>query len=271
MLHNFYKKNILNHMTRAFNIAATGAITQSHAVEIISNNIANTDTAAFKAQIAITKDLQYQNATVDADYNQTVPTNLQYGSGAVMAATVSNQKQGDFIQTDNSLDITIMGRGYFVVNMPDGTQSYTRDGHFQIDPDTNQIVTIQGNVLSPGVTIPTDAQKIIVGNDGTVLVQLPGNPDLQTQGQFDVAMFINENGLERIGDNLLSQTTASGDPIVGHAGDDNFGAIKQGAIEGSNVQPIIEMTNLVQAQRAYEMNVQVIRKADEMLSEATNV
>lgn len=261
---------------RSFNIAGTGAHAQSSAVDNIANNIANVNTTSFKKGFLATTDLHYQSerragGAVDANGDIIVPTSIQYGAGAAVSAIIRDSKQGDSISTGRELDMTIDGKGYFVLNMPDGTQAYTRDGSFQVDPNTNQIVTNLGYVVSPGIEIPANYKKIVIRNDGMVLVELPNNDTLQEQGQLDIAIFVNQNGLELQGNNLLLQTDASGQAQLGLAGQENYGQIRSGWIEGSNIDPIIEMTDLVKAQRGYEMNIKVITTSDQMLEKVTNV
>lgn len=260
---------------KSFDISATGAIAQSSAVDNIANNIANVNTVSFKKGYFATTDLPYiterrAGGAVNANSNVVVPTSIQYGAGAAVSAIIRDQHQGDAISTGNQLDLQLDGFGYFVLNMPDGSQAYTRDGRFQIDPNTNQIVTNLGYVVSPGINIPQDYKNILVKSDGTILVTLPNNDTPQEQGQLEIATFINPTGLEMKGDNLYLQTDASGEAQLGVAGQENYGLIKAGWLEGSNVDPIIEMTDLVKAQRGYEMNVKVITASDQMMEKIVN-
>jgi flagellar basal-body rod protein FlgG len=199
-----------------------------------------------------------------------VPTSIQYGSGTTVSSIIRDNKQGDAINTGNPLDIQITGSGYFALNMPDGNTAYTRDGSFQIDPVTNQIVTALGYVVSPGIEIPIDHQNIIVRNDGTILVQQPNNDTPQVQGQLELALFANPTGLELKGNNIALQTDASGEAQLATPGQDNYGATRGGWLEGSNVNPIVEMTDLVEAQRAYEMNVKVTTTSWQTLEKIIN-
>lgn len=261
---------------RSFNIAATGAQAQANSIDNIANNIANANTTAFKKGLLVTTDLYYQTerragGPVDVNSDVVVPTSIQYGTGTAVSAIIRDQKQGTVINTGNQLDLTIKGPGYFVLNMPDGSQAYTRDGTFRIDPNTGTIVTALGYIVSPGIEIPPEHKKIIVKNDGTVWVELPGDPVPQQQGQIDMAMFTNPVGLEQHGDNMLLETDASGAVQLGVAGQDNYGEIMSGFLEGSNVDPIIEMTDLVKAQRNYEMNVKVITTSDQMMAKVVDV
>ncbi len=261
---------------RSFNISATGAGAQAAAIDNISNNIANANTTSFKKGFFTTTDLHYQTerragGAVEAGSDIIVPTSLQYGTGSAPSAIIRDLSQGAAINTNRPLDMSLDGIGYFVLNMPDGSQSFTRDGTFTVDPNTGQLVTALGYIVSPGINIPNDYKKILVRNDGTVSVEVPGNDAPQELGQIDIAMFVNPNGLELIGDNILLQTDASGEAQFGNAGQDNYGTVRSGWLEGSNVNPIIEMTDLVKYQRVYEMNVKVITISDQMLERVVNV
>ena len=260
---------------RSFDIAGTGAIAQASAVDNIANNIANVNTVSFKKGYFATTDLPYiterrAGGAVNVNSNIVVPTSIQYGAGTTVSAIIRDQQQGEAINTGNQLDVRIDGSGYFVINKPDGTQAYTRDGRFQIDSNTNQIVTNDGYVVSPGINIPGDRKNISIRNDGTVMVTLPNNDTPQEQGQLDLAMFINTAGLEMTGDNIYLQTDASGEAQLGTADQDMYGRLLAGWLEGSNVDPIIEMTDLVKAQRGYEMNVKVISTSDQMMEKIVN-
>ncbi len=261
---------------RSFNIAGTGAQAQSNAVDNIANNIANVNTTSFKKGFLQTTDLHYQTerragGAVDANSDVVVPTSIQYGSGAAVSAIIRDNSQGGAINTGGQLDMSIDGKGYFVLNMPDGSQAYTRDGSFHVDPTTNQLVTALGYVVSPGIEIPVNYKKVLIKSDGTVFVEMPDNDVPQEQGQLDMAIFVNPTGLELTGNNILLQTDASGQAQLGVAGQDNYGTVRAGWLEGSNVDPIIEMTDLVKAQRGYEMNVKVITTSDQMMERVTNV
>lgn len=261
---------------RSFNIAATGATSQAAAIDNIANNIANANTTGFKKGFLHTTDLHYQTerragGAVAGQSDIIVPTSIQYGAGSAVSAIIRDQKQGDAINTGNQLDMSIDGNGYFILNMPDGTQAFTRDGRFSIDPNSGQLVTPLGYVVSPGIEIPPEHKKVLIKSDGTVLVELPGNDTPQVQGQIEIATFINPNGLELKGDNIVLQTDASGQARIGVAGEDNYGNIRSGWLEGSNVKPIMEITSLVEAQRVYEMATKVIMTSDKMLEKITNV
>lgn len=261
---------------RSLNIAATGAQAQTSSIDNIANNIANANTTSFKKGFLATTDLHYQSVrraggAVDANADVVVPTSLQYGAGAAVSAIIRDPKQGEAVNTNRPLDTSIVGNGYFVLNMPDGTQAYTRDGSFHVDPVTNQLVTSLGYVVGPGIEIPIDHKSIMIKENGQVLAALPNEDEPQIVGDLDIVIFANPNGLELQGNNILLQTDASGEAQLGIAGEDNYGTVKQGWLEGSNVSPIIEMTDLVKAQRGYEMDVKVIATSDQMMEKVTNV
>ena len=258
---------------RSMNIAATGMLAQQLNVEVISNNIANLNTTGFKRQRAEFQDLIYQTerraGTASTDADTIVPAGVQIGVGVKAAAVYRINEQGNVTKTDNALDVAIQGRGFFQVQMPDGTTSYTRAGSFQLSP-TGEIVTADGLVIEPGITLPQDTVAITVNASGQILAQVPGQQTPQTVGQLELASFSNEAGLENIGDNLLVETAASGAPQKGAPGTLGFGKLQQGFLETSNVNVVAEITNLITAQRAYEMNSKVIQVSDEMSRTLTN-
>lgn len=258
---------------RSMNIAATGMLAQQLNVEVISNNIANLNTTGFKRQRAEFQDLIYQTerraGAASSDAGTIVPAGVQIGVGVKAAAVYRINEQGNVLKTDNALDVAIQGRGFFQVQMPDGTTSYTRAGSFQLSP-TGEIVTADGLVVEPGITLPQDTVAITVNASGQVLAQVPGQQAPQTVGQLELATFGNEAGLENIGDNLLVETAASGTPQKGAPGSLGFGKLQQGFLETSNVNVVAEITNLITAQRAYEMNSKVIQVSDEMSRTLTN-
>jgi flagellar basal-body rod protein FlgG len=253
---------------RALDIAATGMQAQQTNIEVISHNLANQTTTGFKKFRAEFQDLLYDNlrrvGSNSAQSGTIVPTGVQVGLGVRTAATYRNHIQGSIKITDNPLDVAIQGKGFYQIEMPDGTIGYTRAGTFQLSRD-GEIVTVDGYRVLPGITVPQDAESISINKDGEVQVTIPGQTDPQLIGRFELANFINPNGLEAVGDNLYFQTPASGDPIVGNAGQDNFGTIMQGFLENSNVDPVTEISTLITAQRAYEMNAKIITAADEMM------
>jgi flagellar basal-body rod protein FlgG len=258
---------------RSLDIAATGMLAQQLNVEVISNNIANINTTGFKRQRAEFQDLLYQTerraGSASSDSGTIVPAGVQIGIGVKAAAVYRITEQGNMLKTDNTLDVAIQGKGFFQVRMPDGSTSYTRAGSFQLSP-TGEIVTADGLTVLPGITIPTDTLAVTVNASGQVLAQLPGQAVPQTVGQLEVATFANEAGLEALGDNLLSETAASGTPQTGVPNSTGFGKLLQGFLETSNVNVVSEITNLITAQRAYEMNSKVITASDEMSRTLSN-
>ena len=254
---------------RALSIAATGMEAQQLNVEVISNNIANSSTTGFKSSRVEFQDLLYQNmrtvGSASSDANTIVPSGLQVGLGVMPAATYRINTQGNLTSTGNSLDLAISGRGYFQVQLPDGTTSYTRSGALQLN-NSGQIVTADGYQVLPSITVPTTATAITVNSSGQVIATIAGQTAPQTLGQVQLATFINPVGLESSGNNLLKQTDASGSPTTGNPGTAGVGTIIQGSLETSNVDIVTEVTNLITAQRAYEMNSKVITTADQMLN-----
>jgi flagellar basal-body rod protein FlgG len=254
---------------QALRTAATGMAAQSMNVEVISNNIANMNTVAFKRQRAEFQDLIYQNqrraGAASSDANTIVPSGIQLGLGVRAAAVYRITEQGNLTTTGNSLDMAVQGKGWFQVEMPSGETAYTRAGSFQLSAE-GKIVTADGYTVKGGGTIPKDALDITINTSGEILVKQAGQAQLQRVGQFELASFANDAGLQASGDNLFQNTTASGDPVTGTAGRQGFGTLLQGFLETSNVNTVQEVTNLITAQRAYEMNSKVIKAADEMMS-----
>lgn len=254
---------------RALAIAATGMAAQQLNVEVISNNISNSSTTGFKASRVEFQDLLYQNmrtvGSASSDSGTIVPSGVQVGLGVMPAATYRINTQGNLSTTSNTLDLAINGRGYFQVQMPDGTTSYTRSGALQLNA-SGQIVTADGYQVLPSITVPTTATAITVNSSGQVLATISGQTAQQTLGQLQLANFINPVGLEATGNNLLKQTDASGSPTTANPATSGFGTIVQGSLETSNVDIVTEVTNLISAQRAYEMNSKVINTADQMMT-----
>ena len=252
---------------RALSIAATGMNAQEQNLEVIANNVANINTTGFKRSRAEFTDLIYQTERLagvsSRGRDATVPEGSQIGLGVRTAAIRSLQIQGALTNTGNSLDLAINGRGWFQVTTPNGDTVYTRDGAFNTNA-TGQLVTTDGFVVTPSVTIPPTATSIAVSDSGMVTATIAGQQTAQQLGQLTIANFINEAGLQALGGNLFQQTAASGQPTVGVPGDTAFGVLKQGYLEASNVDPVSEITNLISAQRAYEMNSKVIQAADQM-------
>ena len=254
-------------MVRSLFTAATGMIAQQTQVDVTSHNIANVNTMGYKKNRAEFADLMYQvmnYAGTPTSTTTTHPTGIEVGLGVRPQAITKIHSQGYFKETGNNLDMVIAGNGFFQVQMPDGTTAYTRNGAWKLDSDGN-IVNDDGLQLVPNITIPADATQIAIGIDGTVSVLQPGAAEMQQVGQIEIVNFINPAGLHSSGDNLFLETGASGAPIIGIAGQDGLGQIKQGFVEMSNVQLVEEMTELITGQRAYEANSKAITTSDAML------
>ena|SRR5690606_1733242 len=259
---------------RALRTAATGMSAQQLNVEVISNNIANMNTVGFKRQRAEFQDLLYQNVErMGAQSSATgtvVPTGIQIGSGVKAGSVYRITEQGSPTATGNTFDLAIDGRGYFQILMPSGDMAYTRAGNFAVNGE-GLLVTDDGYAVQPEISIPQDARDVIISPGGQVQVLTDGDPAPQIVGQLELAQFFNEAGLEAIGDNLFLETAASGPANIGAPGDVGFGQLMQGYTEASNVDAVSEITALIVAQRAYEMNSKVISTADEMLAAAAQV
>lgn len=253
---------------RSLNIAATGLAAQQLNVDTISHNLANMTTTGYKAERAEFQDLLYQDlkrvGVNSTDQGTILPTGIQIGLGVRAAAISRDTGQGTMQATENPLDLAINGRGYFQVELPDGTLAYTRDAALKISRD-GIIVSRQGFTIQPAITIPDNAESISINESGEVAVMIEGQVDPQLLGQFELASFINPNGLQSIGDNMVLETPASGAPLLNNPGQDSMGVILQGYLENSNVNPVAEITELIVAQRAYEMNTKVLTAADQML------
>ena len=259
---------------RSLDIAGTGMQAQQTNVEVISNNIANMTTTGFKRRRAEFQDLMYQNlrrvGSSSSESGSVLPAGAQVGLGVKTAAIYRINEQGNLQQTSNSLDMAVQGNGYFQVTMPSGETAYTRDGTFGLAPD-GTIVTADGYPVQPGLQIPAAATSVTVNTAGQVQVTIAGQTAPQTIGQLQLAVFPNEVGLDAQGDNLFLQTAASGAPVTGNPGAAGFGSVMQGFIETSNVNVVTEITNLITAQRADEMNSRVITTSNDMLSTLTNL
>src|SRR5215469_1842959 len=250
--------------------AKTGLDAQQTQMTVTANNLANVSTTGFKASRGVFEDLLYQNVTqVGSNTSQTTqsPTGLQLGTGVKVVATETINTQGNLNQTGNSLDLAIQGRGYFQVLTPSGQLAYTRDGSFQVT-NTGQLVTAQGYQVQPAVTLPTGTQSITIGTDGTVSVQLAGQSAPTTVGTVQLADFINPAGLQALGGNLFSESASSGTATTGTPGISGLGTLQQGFLESSNVNVVEEMVNMIQIQRAYEMNSKAVQTCDQMLQYA---
>ena len=254
---------------RALSIGATGMQAQQLNVEVISNNIANISTTGFKRSRAEFQDMLYENlrrvGSPSSDTGTLLPSGLQVGLGVKPVATYRINEQGNVTVTNNQYDLAINGRGYLQVQMPDGTTAYTRAGSLQLN-ETGQLVTPDGFQIIPAITVPADALSVTINPSGQVSATVDDATAEQNLGQLQLAAFINPTGLEAIGDNLLKETAASGSPISGTPQSSGFGSLIQGSVESSNVNVVSEITGLITAQRAYEMNSRVIKTADDMLT-----
>ena len=253
---------------RALWVAKTGLDAQQTRMAVISNNLANVNTTGFKKDRAMFDDLMYQNIRQvggQTTQNTQNPTGTSLGTGVRTVSTEKVHTQGNMQQTGNSLDVAINGRGFLQILMPNGNTYYTRDGSLKMD-STGQLVTSSGMPLNPSISVPQGALSVTIGSDGTVSALIPGNTTPQQVGQIQTADFINPTGLEPIGNNLYMESASSGPPIIGTPGQNEFGSLNQGSLETSNVNVVEELVNMIEAQRAYEMNSKAISTTDQMLS-----
>lgn len=259
---------------RALHIAATGMSAQQMRVEVISNNLANMSTTGYNARRAEFADLHYQQVTrpgtVTASTGEIVPTGVQLGLGVRPTAVSLNLAQGSLSQTGGDLDLAIEGRGYFEVTLPSGQSAYTRDGALKRSGD-GLIVTSDGYSVAPEIVVPEDARSISINPEGEVWAYFDDAVEPSLLGQFSLASFGNAKGLEAVGSNLFLETSASGSPVVSVPGQDGLGAVRQGYLEDSTVDAVREITDLIEAQRGYELNAKVITAADQMLAATTQV
>jgi flagellar basal-body rod protein FlgG len=259
---------------RALSTAATGMMAMQLNVQVIANNLANMTTTGYKRQRAEFQDLLYDHVsrigTQTSSQGNILPVGIDLGSGVKTVGTPRLMTQGTLSQTGSSLDIAIQGDGFFKVQMPDGTYAYTRDGSFQMDSQ-GRIVTAQGNVVMPAISIPANSSGLTINAQGQVSVIPQGQTTPTTLGQLTLTRFVNQAGLLPVGSDLYTETPASGSPQDGLPGTDGAGTLLQGNLEQSNVDSVTEITNLIAAQRAYEMNAKVITAADQMLSTTTNM
>jgi flagellar basal-body rod protein FlgG len=253
---------------RALDTAATGMAAMDLQVQVIAGNLANMTTTGFKSQRAEFQDLIYEHVqrigAQASDNGNILPVGIDLGSGVKTVGTPRLMTQGTLAQTGNTLDLAIQGAGWFKVLLPDGTFNYTRDGSFQMD-NQGRVVTAEGNLVQPTITIPPNSTGLTINQQGQVSVTLPGSTSSSILGQFTLTTFINDAGLQANGNNLFSATPASGTPQDGTPGTSGAGTLLQGSLEQSNVSAVTEISNLIAAQRAYEMNSKVITAADEML------
>jgi flagellar basal-body rod protein FlgG len=258
-------------MNLALWAAKTGLDAQNTQMAVIANNLANSNTTGFKADRAAFQDLMYQNVQqvgAQSTQNTQYSTGLSLGTGVKIAATEKNYAQGSVLQTGGTLDMSVTGLGFFQITMPDGSLAYTRDGSFSMDAQGN-VVTASGYPLSPAITIPITAQAVTVGTDGTVSVTTAGAAKPTTVGQIQLANFINVEGLQPVGNNLLVESGSSGAPQAGAPGINGLGTLQQGSLETSNVNTVTELVNMITCQRAYEMNSKAISTTDQMLQYLT--
>ncbi|MBV9347226.1 MAG: flagellar basal-body rod protein FlgG [Pseudolabrys sp.] len=259
---------------RALHTAATGMMAQELNVQVISNNIANMRTTGYKRQRAEFQDLLYEHVrrvgTQTSEQGNMLPAGIELGSGVKTVGTPRLMTQGTLVQTGKDYDIAIRGEGFFKVLMPDGRTAYTRDGSFELDAQ-GRLVTAQGNVVQPGITLPQNATSVAINAQGQVSVTLPGSNTPSQIGQLQLSLFINKAGLQGIGDNLYLETPASGTPQDGTPNTEGYGNLQQGNLEQANVEAVSEISDLIAAQRAYEMNAKVITAADQMLSATSNL
>ncbi len=259
---------------RALHTAATGMMAQELNVQVISNNIANMRTTGYKRQRAEFQDLLYEHVSRIGAQTSTqgniLPVGIDLGGGVKTVGTPRLMSQGTLSPTGNDLDVAIRGEGFFKILMPDGTFSYTRDGSFQMDAQ-GRIVTPQGSVVQPGITVPPNSTGITISPQGQVSATITGSTTPTVLGQLTLTRFVNKAGLQPVGDNLFVETPASGAPQDGLANADGYGDLQQDNLEQANVEAVTEISDLIAAQRAYEMNAKVITAADQMLSATSNL
>lgn len=254
-------------------ISKTGMEAQQTQLDVISNNLANVSTNGFKRANAVFEDLMYQNLRQvgsNSTEQSQLPTGLQVGLGVRTVATARSFAQGSMQQSGNSLDVAVKGNGFFQVTMPDGTIGYTRDGSFQLDSQ-GRLVTAAGLPIANGITIPATAQSVSISADGVVTATIPGNTAPQPMGTIALANFVNPAGLEPKGGNLYAETAASGQPATGTPGANGLGTVMQGFVETSNVNIVQELVNMIQTQRAYEMNSKAVQTTDQMLQKLSQI
>jgi flagellar basal-body rod protein FlgG len=260
-------------MIRSLWIAKTGMEAQQTQMDVISNNLANVSTNGFKRSRAVFEDLLYQNLRqpgAQSSQQTQIPSGLQIGTGVRPIAAERLHTQGSLLQTSNQLDVAIQGAGFFQVLQPDGTTAYTRDGSFQTDSQ-GQIVTSNGFVVQPAITIPANATAVTIGQDGVVTVTQPGAATPVQVGSMQLATFINPSGLQSLGQNLYIETASSGTPSTNVPGTNGSGTVSQGYVETSNVNVVEELVNMIQSQRAYEINSKAVTASDQMLQKLSQM
>ena len=259
-------------MNTAMWAAKTGLDAQQTKIAVISNNLANASTTGFKTGRAMFEDLVYQNIRQvggQTSEQTELPSGLMLGTGVRIVATEKTFAQGSILQTDNQLDAAIVGRGFFQVLLPDGSLTYTRDGAFQVNAD-GELVTSSGYPVQPGISIPSDAQTVTIGDDGVVTAAIAGQASPIQVGSLQLADFINPAGLQARGQNLFLETAASGPALTGTPGLNGLGTLQQNALESSNVNVVAELVSMIETQRAYELNSRAVATSDEMLQYLTN-
>jgi len=260
-------------LIRSLWISKTGMDAQQTQLDVVSNNLANVNTTGFKRSRAVFEDLLYQNARepgAQSSQQTTLPSGLQIGTGTRVVTTERLHTQGNLTKTGNSTDVAINGNGFFQVQMPDGTLAYTRDGNFQINAQ-GQLVTSSGYPVQPAVTVPQNATSLTIGKDGVVTVTTPGTVNSTQVGTFQLANFINPAGLRSLGENLYAETEASGTANLANPGSNGVGALNQNYVETSNVNVVEEMIQMIQTQRAYEINSKAVQTADRMLEKVAQL
>ncbi len=258
-------------MNPALWVAKTGLDAQQIRLQVVSNNLANASTTGFKKDRAVFEDLIYQNIRqpgAQATQDTTLPSGMMLGTGVRVSASQKMHMQGNIIQTENSLDLAIQGDGFFQITRPNGDIGYTRDGSFQID-EQGRIVTSDGMLMEPQITIPEQTISVTIGMDGTVSALEPGNTAPSQVGNIETVSFVNPAGLMAVGDNQFLETVSSGSPTTGIPGEDNRGSLLQGSLESSNVNTVEELVNLIETQRTFEMNSKSLSTADQMLQYIT--
>jgi flagellar basal-body rod protein FlgG len=259
---------------RALHTAATGMMAQELNVQVISNNIANMRTTGYKRQRAEFQDLLYEHVrrvgTQTSDQGNILPTGIELGSGVKTVGTPRLMTQGPIVQTGKTYDVAVRGEGFFKIALPDGRFAYSRDGSFEVDAQ-GRLVTVQGNVVQPAITIPQNATSVTINSQGQVSATQPGATTPTQIGQLELSLFVNKAGLQGIGDNLYLETPASGPPQTGQPNTEGYGNLQQGSLEQANVEAVSEISDLIAAQRAYEMNAKVITASDQMLQSASNM
>jgi len=254
-------------MIRSLWISKTGLDAQQLAIDVVANNLANVSTNGFKRSRPVFEDLLYQTLRqpgAKSSSQTDIPSGLQLGTGVRPVATERIFTQGNLTQTGNGLDVAISGNGFFQIQLPDGTTGYTRDGSFQLNSQ-GQIVTASGYTVSPGITVPSGTQTITISRDGIISAQVSGTSAPTQVGQLQLANFVNVGGLQSQGENLYQETASSGSPTTGNPGDSGLGILNQGYTETSNVNVAEELVNMIQVQRAFELNSRAIQTSDQML------